>query len=130
MYLAVNTQVCLPGLHISLGIFYRLFSLLEDACHQLDFKLAQNTSPSPASQTSFNEYSLALHQTRELQDEREKLDEAAATLEQVASYLTLHLPDPLTSPVIRGLSADAASKRDRISQIVRASSFRSVYWVS
>ena len=29
-------QVCLPGLHITLGVFYRLFSLLEEACHNLD----------------------------------------------------------------------------------------------
>ncbi len=114
-FLATYRQVCLPGLHISLGIFYRLFSLLEDVCHQLDFKLAQNTSPSHSSQTSFTEYSLALDQTTELQDERQNLDEAAETLEQVASYLTLNLPSPLTSPVIRDLSSGAASKRDRIS---------------
>ncbi len=29
-------QVCPPGLHITLGIFYRLFQLMEDDCHELD----------------------------------------------------------------------------------------------
>ena len=29
-------QVCPPGLYLTLGIFYRLLKLLEDACHELD----------------------------------------------------------------------------------------------
>lgn len=28
--------MCPPGLHTTLGIFFRLFTLLEDACHELD----------------------------------------------------------------------------------------------
>ena len=35
-------QVCIPGLHISLGIYYRLFKLLEDAVHCLDFEVASS----------------------------------------------------------------------------------------
>ena len=30
----------MPGLHISQGIFLKLFELLEDACHELDLKVA------------------------------------------------------------------------------------------
>ena len=29
-------QVCIPGLHINLGVFYKLFTLLEAAAHELD----------------------------------------------------------------------------------------------
>ena len=29
-------QVCLPGLYISLGLFHRLFTLLEEECQTLD----------------------------------------------------------------------------------------------
>jgi len=32
-------QVCIPGLHISLGVFYKLFTLLEAAAHELDIWL-------------------------------------------------------------------------------------------
>ena len=35
-YSKMEMQVCPPGLHISLGIFYRLFQLMEDECHVLD----------------------------------------------------------------------------------------------
>ena len=36
--------MCLPGLHITLGIFYRLFCLLEDECRNLDLKVATESS--------------------------------------------------------------------------------------
>ena len=32
-------QVCPPGLHLSLGIFLRLFNLLETACKRLDIRV-------------------------------------------------------------------------------------------
>ncbi len=31
-------KVCIPGLHLSLGIFNRLWKLLENSCQELDFK--------------------------------------------------------------------------------------------
>ena len=31
--------MCVPGLHVSLGLFFRVFSLLEDKCHMLDVTL-------------------------------------------------------------------------------------------
>ena len=46
----------LPGLHITLGVFYRLWSLLEQACHQLDLELAKHTAPLSADRQSFSEY--------------------------------------------------------------------------
>ena len=37
-------QVCLPGLHISLGVFFKLFTLFEDHVHQLDLLIKQQQS--------------------------------------------------------------------------------------
>ena len=34
----------MPGLHLSLGIFNRLYDLLEDACEQLDLELAEKSN--------------------------------------------------------------------------------------
>ncbi len=31
-------KVCIPGLHLSLGIFNRIWKLLENSCQELDFK--------------------------------------------------------------------------------------------
>ena len=40
-------QVSIPGLHISLGIFYRLFDLLEEAVNKFDFQVAIYPPPRP-----------------------------------------------------------------------------------
>ena len=39
-------QVCIPGLHVTLGIFLKLFNLFEDYCHQLDIEIAANKEQS------------------------------------------------------------------------------------
>ncbi len=33
-----------PGLHLTLGIFYRIFSLLEEECHLLDLAVVEEDS--------------------------------------------------------------------------------------
>ncbi len=35
--------MCPPGLHITLGIFYRIFSLLEEECHLLDLAIVEDS---------------------------------------------------------------------------------------
>ncbi len=44
MQVHAHKQVSPPGLHITLGIFYRLFSLLESECHLLDLKVREEDS--------------------------------------------------------------------------------------
>ncbi len=80
----------------------------------MDFKLAHKASSSQVAQTSFTAYSLVLHQTMELKEEWQKLDKASA-LQQVASYFTLNLPDPLNNSVISGVLAEATSRRAQMS---------------
>jgi len=59
-------KVCPPGLHISLGIFQRLFDLLEAECHNLDLQYAEhyNMAGDP---TSFAEYARNVQQLASLQ---------------------------------------------------------------
>ncbi|KAL5473227.1 hypothetical protein EMCRGX_G027683 [Ephydatia muelleri] len=52
------SQVCPPGLHITLGIFTKLYGLLEDECHNLDLELALHSSEDAHS--SFSTYSQEL----------------------------------------------------------------------
>ncbi len=114
------TQISLPGLHISLGIFYRLFSLLEDACHQLDFKVAQSRTSDPSDQSSFQEYARCLHELRELEEEKSRVEEEASILEQASTYLTItiSLPDAQGSVLLRGMLEEAGNRRRRVAQIV------------
>ncbi|KAL5494514.1 hypothetical protein EMCRGX_G015864 [Ephydatia muelleri] len=52
------SQVCPPGLHITLGIFTKMFNLLEAVCCNLDLELALHATDVDSS--SFSEYSLEL----------------------------------------------------------------------
>ena len=78
----------MPGLHISLGIFYRLFSLLESSCHQLDLELAQHASQ-PDTLHSFRLYSASIYKLQKLYEARRTGIEEADAAEQLASYLTI-----------------------------------------
>ena len=56
-------KVCLPGLHISMGILYKLYSLLEEECHLLDLRLALQLSTNTGlTMASYEEYATALRE--------------------------------------------------------------------
>ena len=102
----------MPGLHISLGIFYRLFELLEDRCKQLDLALAQDSSQ-PDSLHSFRLYSAALHKVAKLEEELRNDTEEAEAAEQ----LSLALKEYPQSQV--NYCRDAATKlRQHIANLV------------
>ena len=62
-----TVQVVPPALHISLGVFYRLFSLLEQECHQLDLQhaLLISTAPTVSSYATFAEAMKKVHDVNE-----------------------------------------------------------------
>ena len=80
-------KVCPPGLHITLGIFTKLYGLLEDECHALDLELALLSRKDAHS--SFDTYSQELQMLRLLQSELKQAEEAYAVLQQMTTYETL-----------------------------------------
>ena len=92
MYMATARymQVCLPALHISLGVFYRLYTLLEQASHELDLAMAREKSDSGRlGGGSFEHYSSLLQRLHKLQEERDAHEQAAQTLDQFSTRLAL-----------------------------------------
>ena len=83
-------QVCLPGLHITLGVFFQLFTLLEDECHKLDIELASKTAPAQGDKASYVNYVSKVHQERALLDQKDTLVGELKFLDQTLSYLVLH----------------------------------------
>ncbi len=57
--------MCPPGLHMTLGIFYRLFSLFENECHQLDLKVREEDSADEGG-ASYGHHLQALQKSNEL----------------------------------------------------------------
>ena len=77
-------KVCLPGLHISQGIFLKLFTLLEDECHKLDLKMASNVSSSTGmSATAYAVYSDALKELSEVKEELDLAKDNATLLDEM-----------------------------------------------
>ena len=69
----MNPQVSPPGLHITLGIFYRLWCLLEEECHQLDLQLAHHNASSPADRKLFYHYRDLVKELAELEKKKSEL---------------------------------------------------------
>ena len=78
----------MPGLHISLGIFFRLFTLLETACHQLDLSLATQGEQDDT-RHSYRLYSNALSSLTKLEEERNHNEEEAQAAEQLSTFLAV-----------------------------------------
>eukprot|EP00731_Ephydatia_muelleri_P033461 Em0030g18a len=82
-----HLRVCPPGLHIMLGIFTKLFHMLEAVCSQLDLELANHTTD--VNSSSFFKYSQALQRLLLLQVYLENAKHAQEVLQQVATYVAL-----------------------------------------
>jgi hypothetical protein len=82
-------QICLPALHISLGIFYRLYTLLEQAAHQLDLQLAQERSGGELGGETFGEYRQKIEKLHQLTEERDAHVQAIAALEELVPRMAL-----------------------------------------
>ena len=111
-------QVCPPGLHITLGIFYRLFKLLEEACHELD--LTAKFSDSQAGST-YDRYITALRQQSSLKESEERLAMQHRGLEQLVTSLGIALPNAVSSlPSYRQLCTELAERKDRLKRVVNS----------
>ncbi len=65
--------ICPPGLHITLGIFYRLFQLLEDECHVLDVAVRDEEDSCDKGGPSYSNYVGDVTRARILKDEIDRL---------------------------------------------------------
>ena len=95
--------MCPPGLHISLGIFFRLFSLLEDDCHEVDVRHTLQLQGSTAGST-FNTFMTVLQRQSTLRDSSRRVSEQIKVLEQLLT-LTLVTVSP-SDPQFTHLTSD------------------------
>lgn len=108
--------MCIPGLHLSLGIYNRIWSLFTGACTELDLKLvdAINASePGPSSSSSTHDhFSSSLQKMSLLEMEVDTQRNYAAVLDEMVTYSLLTLPNAQTSTHVRQLrkSAEASHK--------------------
>ena len=104
-------------MHISLGIFHRLFTLLEDECHTLDLQLSAMVEPAQGP-SSFHTFVTATNQVRELEDEKETLVAQTQQAQQYLTLLLLTIPDPQRSPQVQAAATEITLKSRRLTEIV------------
>ena len=110
-------QVCLPGLHITLGVFYRLFSLLEEACHNLDVAATCQGSHAGG---SYERYAQAVQSRSRLEEELRGVKEEVANLDQLATHtLVQQLQNATGLPLFQHILSSLAEKKRRTTVLVR-----------
>ena len=111
-----SLQVCIPGLHLLLGIFNRLWTLLEDTCTQLDLRMAEaNTGGSGVSGSTFQRY---LQQRSSLRSQRDFQLAHVTLLEQLSTHLTLSLPQAESNETVHAVRSQAANARNKAEEMV------------
>ena len=96
-----------PGLHITLGIFYRLWCLLEEECHQLDLQLAQHASSNPADWELFSHYTGLVKELAELERKKPELLQYTEDLNNGITNMALYIPNVDSSPLFQALQHEA-----------------------
>lgn len=116
----LSPQVCPPGLHITLGIFLRLFVLLETECHKLDLAMhVQGSDSGP----SYDKYAAVLEQQTELKDEQHSLKDGLKLQEQLLThFLTSARPSAgvltTTNPHLLNLFTEIQNTKGKIKNLV------------
>ena len=109
--------MCFPGLHLSLGIFNRLWTLLEEACTEVDLALAQESTPGEVN-NSFNRYLITLRELHQVKQQHAVQRQHADVLHETVTYLSIDLPDAETDPSLTALRAHAAIEEKNASALV------------
>lgn len=110
-------KVCLPGLHISMGIFYKLYSLLEEECHLLDLRLALQLSANTGLATSsYEEYATSLRELTALKEQLEVLHHEHNSLKDLFNYSAMIVGE--SSPLLSSLAEENISISSKIAELV------------
>ena len=84
-------QVIIPTLHISLGVYKKLFDLLERACHGLDVKLFQLRVTCKEHEQGTNFDDQVITEIQRQDKIQQELAEKQAALEEAEEELPLHI---------------------------------------
>ena len=106
-----STAVCV----LKLGIFYRLFTLLEN---DLDLKSVLLQSSVPALE-SYAIYAAAMQRVHKIKEEIVCLEKELKTINQLVSYLTLHLTQASAAGPMTGLHQRLVDIKQAITNLVR-----------
>ena len=76
----------IPGLHVTQGVFMKLFRLLEATCHQFDLQLAYTYQEKSSSSTKYAE---ELHKLQVAKAKLAEVQDSLAALEEAVMYVVV-----------------------------------------
>ncbi|KAL5509517.1 hypothetical protein EMCRGX_G004906 [Ephydatia muelleri] len=93
-------QICPPGLHITMGIFTKLFELFEDFCHSLNLELGFYHTE--VDQSRYSLYSQELQRLHQYKVELQEAKQSESVLQQLATYMAVLIGEsnPLTADLL------------------------------
>ena len=89
LYHISKYQVCIPGLHITQGIFQKLLSFFEDACHRLDLQLAHLQQDGQYSTTVLDMHSMTLQELVKTREDLELAEQERDTVQQILTHSSM-----------------------------------------
>ena len=104
---------------MSLGIFNRLFNLLEEECQRLDLAMAAKQSGEGLGGASFQRHIAALKQLSHLKEQHEVEQQKANLLTQLATYLSLTVPEPQQNLTVQRLRQEASAAQRGLANMVK-----------
>ena len=117
----------MPGLHLSLGVFNRLYTLLEESCQALDLQVAYSSCADVGGET-FTKYSRGLARLHTLEEELGVTKQKQETFQELLNYLLVTVSDYESNPVVESVLANAATVEEgSISWYIKAPSILCVY---
>ena len=114
-------QVCPPGLHITLGIFQRLFNIFDNDCHHLDLQLILKEEDLPLASSAVQEYQRTRAAIFALEEEHTRIINENDQAQQILTLLLISLPDCsqfLSQPQIQAVSSLLNYNTRRLTDIV------------
>eukprot|EP00731_Ephydatia_muelleri_P025879 Em0017g962a len=108
----------IPGLHMTQGVFMKLFRLLEDTCHQFDLQLAYTyQEESSSSSSSFTKYAEELHKLQVAKAKLPEAQDSLAALEEAVMYVVVAYGED--SPITDILIRHALDRRQSVEKMLR-----------
>jgi len=115
------SQVCVPGLHISLGIFKKLFDELEEQCFELDKKIHMKLAVQSGqlSESNSSERILALRAAQQHRNQAKQFHENANRLQELSNLQSLHSNVIIMPAYITAMQTEIAKLLENAKQEVK-----------
>ena len=112
---------------MSLGIFNRLFNLLERACQDLDLEMAARAAGEGIGGPTYQQHVKALGDLARVKEQQESAQQRATLYGQLATHFLLSMPGSGQSPLVRQIEQEASAAKKEAEELVNGIAI--AFWI-